>query len=152
MNVEKQQEILNAESNLFRTLGMQLVSTPEADAVAARMPVDGRTRQVFGYLSGGATLALAETLAGVGSRTLCPGRMPVGVNVSASHVRAVPEGDTVMAVCRLVNQGRKLHTWRVDVSNSRGELISTVTVTNYVLAPGKAPGGAVMDNVSENEQ
>lgn len=63
----------------------------------ARMKVDERNRQPFGFLSGGASLALAENLAGVASSALCPGSACVGIEVSGSHVKAVAEGDTVTA-------------------------------------------------------
>ena len=101
----------------------------------ARMKVDERNRQPFGFLSGGASLALAENVAGVGSSSLCPGKMCVGIEVSGSHVKAVCEGDTVTAVGRLQHQGTTLHVWQVEISNSAGELISTVRVTNYIINP-----------------
>ena len=99
----------------------------------ARMRVDERNRQPFGFLSGGASLALAENVAGVGSCSLCPGQMCVGIEVSGSHVRAVIEGDTVTAVAHLQHKGSTLHVWNVEITNSAGELISTVRVTNYVI-------------------
>jgi uncharacterized protein (TIGR00369 family) len=79
------------------------------------MKVDERNRQPFGFLSGGATLALAENLAGIGSLALCPGRISVGINVSGSHVKAVAEGDTVTAYGRLIHKGT--HTPSVDDRN-----------------------------------
>ena len=99
----------------------------------ARMHVDERNRQPFGFLSGGASLALAENVAGVGSSALCPGCACVGVEVSGSHVQAVSEGDTVTAYARLRHRGNTLHVWQVDIRNSAGDLISTVRVTNYVI-------------------
>lgn len=98
---------------------------------------DERNRQPFGFLSGGASLALAENLAGVGSSALCPGKICVGINVSGSHVKAVAEGDTVTALAHLVQKGRKLHVWNVEINNSAGELISLVSVTNYIVSPKK---------------
>ena len=97
----------------------------------ARMKVDERNRQPFGYLSGGATLALAENVAGVGSSALCPGRACVGIEVSGSHVKAVSEGDTVTAYARLLHKG--LHVWNVDIKDTSGDLISNVRVTNYII-------------------
>ena len=101
------------------------------------MHVDERNRQPFGFLSGGASLALAENLAGVGSSSICPGKICVGINVSGSHVKAVVEGETVTATARLVQKGRKLHVWNVDVRDSQDDLISTVHVTNYIIASKK---------------
>ena len=99
----------------------------------ARMRVDERNRQPFGFLSGGASLALAENVAGVGSSALCPESACVGIEVSGSHVQAVAEGDTVTAYARLQHQGSTLHVWQVDIRNSAEELISTVRVTNYII-------------------
>jgi uncharacterized protein (TIGR00369 family) len=112
---------------------MEFISTPDKDTCMARMLVDERNRQPFGFLSGGASLALAENLAGVGSLALCPGKISVGINVSGSHVQAVLEGDTVTAIARLMHKGRTLHQWNVEIKNGAGELISTVQVTNYVV-------------------
>ena len=89
MNVERITEIINAKPNLSTALGMEFISTPEDDTCMARMKVDERNRQPFGFLSGGASLALAENVAGVGSSALCPGCACVGLEVSGSHVQAV---------------------------------------------------------------
>lgn len=131
MNIDKVINGFRGGSTLDTTLGMRFYSTPEPDTCMGQLDVDGRTRQPFGVLSGGATLALAETLAGLGSLALCPGERYAGVNVSGSHVKAVKEGDTITAVARIVHKGRRFHVWSVEVRNTAGEVISTVTVTNY---------------------
>ena len=135
MNVDHIKEIIEQQSNLSIALGMEFISTPDDDLCMATMKVDERNRQPFGFLSGGASLALAENLAGVGSSALCPGKICVGINVSGSHVKAVAEGDTVTALAHLVQKGRKLHVWNVEINNSAGELISLVSVTNYIVSP-----------------
>ena len=119
--------------NMSTALGMEFISTPEDDMCMARMKVDERNRQPFGYLSGGASLALAENVAGVGSSALCEGCACVGIEVSGSHVKAVVEGDTVTATARLLHQGSTLHVWNVDIRNTAGDLISNVRVTNYII-------------------
>lgn len=133
MDVERINEIIKEKPNLSTVLGMEFISTREDDTCLARMKVDERNRQPFGFLSGGASLALAENVAGVGSSSLCPGCSCVGIEVSGSHVRAVSEGDEVTAFARLQHRGNTLHVWQVDIKNSAGELISTVRVTNYVI-------------------
>ena len=137
MNVDHIKEIIEKRPNLSTTLGMQFISTPDDDICMATMKVDKRNRQPFGFLSGGASLALAENLAGVGSSALWPGKICVGISVSGDHVKAVEEGETVTALAHLVSKGRKLHVWDVQISNSSGELISTVHVTNYIITPKK---------------
>ena len=137
MNVEKIKELINAKPNLSTALGMEFISTPEDDTCMVRMRVDERNRQPFGFLSGGASLALAENVAGVGSSALCPGCACVGIEVSGSHVKAVAEGDTVTAYAHLLHQGTTLHVWNVDIKDTSGELISNVRVTNYVIKQKK---------------
>ena len=130
MNIEHIKETIEKRPSLSSALGMEFISTPEDDTCMARMLVDERNRQPFGFLSGGASLALAENLAGVGSLALCPGKISVGINVSGSHVKAVIEGDTVTAFARL-------HQWLVEIRDSAGDLISTVQVTNYIVRTTK---------------
>ncbi len=137
MNLEEQNKILRSQDGLSRTLGMEFISTPEPDTAMARMKVDKRNRQPFGFLSGGASLALAENLAGVASMALCPGKICVGISVSGHHVKAVAFGGTVTALARLKHKGRTLHEWHIDITDESGDIISTVLVTNYVLSPRK---------------
>ena len=137
MNVERIVEIINAKPNLSTALGMEFISTPEGDTCMARMKVDERNRQPFGFLSGGASLALAENVAGVGSSALCPGCACVGIEVSGSHVKAVVEGDTVTAFARLLHKGTTLHVWNVDIKDTADDLISNVRVTNYIIKQQK---------------
>lgn len=138
MDVSSVREIIERQPNLSTALGMEFISTPEDDTCMARMKVDERNRQPFGFLSGGASLALAENVAGVGSSALCPGKICVGISVSGEHVKAVAEGDTVTAYARLVSKGRSLHVWDVHLKDSTGDLISTVHVTNYIISPKKS--------------
>lgn len=133
MNIDKIKEVLLKRDGLSNTLGMEFISTPDPDTCQARMKVDERNRQIFGFLSGGASLALAENLAGVGSLALCPNNICVGINVGGSHVKAVLDGDTVTATAHILHKGKTLHQWHVDIRNGAGDLISSVEVTNFVM-------------------
>ena len=133
MDVERINQLINERPNLSTALGMEFISTAEDDTCMARMKVDERNRQPFGFLSGGASLALAENVAGVGSSALCPGCACVGIEVSGSHVKAVVEGDLVTAYARLLHQGSTLHVWNIDIKDTAGDLISNVRVTNYIV-------------------
>ena len=137
VDIEIIKNIVEGNKNLSTALGMEFISTPEDDTCMARMQVDERNRQPFGFLSGGASLALAENVAGVGSSALCPGCACVGIEVSGSHVKAVAEGDTVTAYARLLHSGTTLHVWNVDIKDTAGDLISNVRVTNYIIKQKK---------------
>lgn len=126
---------LNAQSKstLMGNLGIQYTYASH-DRVEATMPVDHRNRQPFGILHGGATLALAETVAGFGSMIICnPDEYVVGMQVSGNHISSAHEGDTVRAVGTIVHKGRSSHVWNVDVFTSTGKLVSSVRVVNSVM-------------------
>lgn len=126
---------LNARARhaLMGNLGIQYTYASE-DRVEATMPVDERTRQPFGILHGGATLALAETVAGLGSMILAkPDEMVVGMQVSGHHMSSAHEGDTVRAVGTIIHKGRSSHVWNVDIFTSTDKLVSSVRVVNSIL-------------------
>lgn len=126
---------LNARARhaLMGNLGIQYTYASE-DRVEATMPVDERTRQPFGILHGGATLALAETVAGLGSMILAkPDEMVVGMQVSGHHMSSAHEGDTVRAVATIIHKGRSSHVWNVDVFTSTDKLVSSIRVVNSIL-------------------
>lgn len=129
-------DVLNAQNKntLMGALGMQYTFA-SGNRVEATMPVDSRTRQPFGILAGGASLALAETLAGLGSMIACkPGEMAVGMQVSGNHVSSAHDGDTVRGVATPVHLGRSSHVWNVQIFTSTGKLVSSVTVTNSIMS------------------
>lgn len=113
-------DLLNerARHALMGNLGIQYTYASD-ERVEATMPVDYRTRQPFGILHGGATLALAETVAGLGSMIICESdEIVVGMQVSGNHISSAHEGDTVRAVATIVHKGRSSHVWNVDVFTS----------------------------------
>lgn len=114
-------------------LGIKFQSIQEG-YVKATMPVDARTCQPFGVLNGGASLALAEIVAGHGSVPLCsPNQMPCGIQVSANHVRMVRTGSYVEATGRLIHRGRTSHIWNVDITDPEGRLVSTARIVNQIV-------------------
>lgn len=126
---------LNASARhaLMGNLGIQFTYTSET-RIEATMPVDHRTRQPFGILHGGATLALAETVAGLGSMLISkPDEFMVGMQVSGNHVSSAHEGDTVRAVGTILHKGQSSHVWNVDVFTSTDKLVSSVRVLNSIM-------------------
>lgn len=128
-------DLLNerARHALMGNLGIQYTYASD-ERVEATMPVDYRTRQPFGILHGGATLALAETVAGLGSMIICElDEIVVGMQVSGNHISSAHEGDTVRAVATIVHKGRSSHVWNVDVFTSTNKLVSSIRVVNSVI-------------------
>ncbi|HDO26919.1 MAG TPA: PaaI family thioesterase [Bacteroidetes bacterium] len=100
----------------------------------ARMPVNERTKQPAGILHGGATLALAETIAGLGSAIIVDlNQYEVrGSQVSANHVGTAHSG-WVYAEARLIHRGRNTHVWNIDIKDEDGRMVSTCRITNFII-------------------
>ena len=121
---------LNEESFISR-LGIRCTHVEEG-LMEATMPVNENNCQPLKMLHGGASLTLAETLAGCGSYVLEKGnKWPWGIQVNGTHVSSVVMGDSVRAVAKLIHKGHSTHLWDVNIyAQSTGKLVSTVRVTN----------------------
>ena len=121
---------------LVEHLGIEITEIG-ADFVRATMPVDGRTRQPFGLLHGGASVALAETLGSLGA-TMCIDNEKyqcVGQEINANHVRAVREG-RVTGTARPVHLGGRSQVWVIDVVSDAGNLVCTSRLTIAIIRRG----------------
>lgn len=104
----------------------------------ARMPVNHNTRQPMGLLHGGASVVLGETLASVGAWLhIDPDKQTaVGVEVNASHVRAVRQGWVVGKAMPLYI-GRQNQVWEFVVETDAGKLVCkgrcTLAIVNKPL-------------------
>lgn len=109
------------------------------DYLVATMPVQAKTRQPFGLLHGGASVALAETIGSVAS--LCAVNrnvfMGVGVEINANHIKAVTSG-RVTAVCRPLKVGGKVHVWEIKISDEAGDLTCICRFTAMVVPQPKS--------------
>lgn len=122
---------------LCERMGMRLLAL---DAAGGRMtmPVEGNT-QPAGLLHGGATIALAESIASfaaiVHAREVHgEAAQAVGTSVSAVHHRSARRG-TVTAVCTALHRGRQVATYGVEVTDEDGAAVSTCTVSTMLLPP-----------------
>ncbi len=129
--------VINMNDGLTKTLGIEYLSTDAPDTLQARMRCTEQTSQPWGYLSGGAVLALAENLAGVASMCLTPRKMVLGINVCANHMTSARTGELVTATAKLLRKGGTLHNWLVTVCNAEGGIVSEIMVTNYTIDESK---------------
>lgn len=110
------------------------------DWLQARMPVDARTRQPFGLLHGGCTVALAETMGSTGAvLTLPPEWMAVGLEINANHLRALREGFAT-GTARPLHIGRSTQVWEIRVVGDDAALACISRITLAVV-PVKRSGG-----------
>ena len=119
--------------HLGDTLGIELVELT-AERVVATMPVDDRTRQPFGILHGGASVALAETVASLGGtmNVDLERNVVVGVEINANHLRAKKEG-TVTATATPIHVGRSTHVWHISILDESGRQICISRCTLAVV-------------------
>jgi 1,4-dihydroxy-2-naphthoyl-CoA hydrolase len=118
------------DDNMGAHLGMEFAELGP-DFLKGRMPVDHRTKQPYGILHGGASVALAETLGSVASALVVDHAkfMCVGLEINANHLRSVKEG-FVTGTCTPIHLGRTTHVWDIRLHDDRGRLtcISRLTV------------------------
>jgi uncharacterized protein (TIGR00369 family) len=108
-----------------------------AEKSVATMPVEGN-RQVIGLLHGGAHVVLAESLGSLSAAMHAgPGRIAVGIEINATHSKAVSAG-IVTATCEALVLGRTLATHSITIRDEQGNRLSTVRMTNFLKdAPAK---------------
>ena len=131
-------EELNAGrgGTLIEHLGIEFTEIG-GDFIRGTMPVDGRTRQPYGLLHGGASVALAETLGSTGA-VMCidPKEYQcVGQEINANHVRAARAG-LVTGTARPVHLGGRTQVWAIDLVNEAGKLVCTSRLTVAVIRRG----------------
>ena len=122
-----------ARETLGDTLGMEIVEG-SAERVVATMPVEPRHHQPLGYLHGGATVALAETVASVGAYLAAPeGHTAFGQEINANHLRPMREG-LLTATGTPIHVGRTSQVWGVEVRDQAGHMICVSRCTLAVVA------------------
>lgn len=123
-----------APENMGTALGITFTSF-KRDQIKASMPANRNTIQPFGVLHGGASVALAETLASMGAWLNINEQyqMVVGIEINANHVRSVPKGGTVFGTAIPVHQGKKIQVWEINIHNEDEKLICTSRCTLAVI-------------------
>jgi 1,4-dihydroxy-2-naphthoyl-CoA hydrolase len=119
-------------------LGIRITARGD-DWLEATMPVDKRTHQPFGRLHGGASVALAETVASVaGALTVDSAEKGVvGLEINANHIRPVRDGIvTARATAEAI--GRTTQVWTIRITDERGKLVCLSRITLAVIAVAQA--------------
>ena len=106
----------------------------DTESVIGTIPVEGRTKQPFGLLHGGASVALAESLASVGAWLNVDETKHdvVGLEINANHIKGVREG-FVRGVARPLHRGRSTQVWEIKISSDKGDLVCVSRCTLAVV-------------------
>ncbi len=121
------------QQTLLQTLEIELLeATPTK--VVAQMPVGPKVHQPFGFLHGGASVALAETVASIGAYLAAPeGYTAFGLEINANHLRSVQDGK-VTAVGIPLHSGRSTAVWSIEIRDEQERLVCISRCT-LVITP-----------------
>ncbi len=124
---------IKTKGTMVEHLGIKVIELGE-DYVVGTMPVDNRTKQPFGILHGGASVALAETLASYGGYLTIDSEKyyVVGVEINANHLKVAKSG-IVTGKCSPIKRGRSTQVWQTEITNESGDLICVSRITLMVL-------------------
>lgn len=126
-----------SQPNMNHALGIEFLSFKK-DEVKAAMPVDENTVQPFGILHGGASVALAETIASIGAWLNVEGnKSAVGIEINANHIRPVKKGGKVIGTATPVHRGRQVHVWEIKIHTESGKLICVSRCTLMIVGGEK---------------
>lgn len=119
-------------NTLVDRLGIEFIEVGDQH-MTARMPVDQRTCQPAGIVHGGATAALAETVASAaGNYCVEKGKVCVGLDLNINHIRTVSAG-FVIAITKPLHLGKSTQVWEIKITNEGGQLISAARLTIAVI-------------------
>jgi 1,4-dihydroxy-2-naphthoyl-CoA hydrolase len=121
------------EGSVWDILDIKLVSA-EKDKVVATMPIGPNHRQQVGYLHGGISVVLAESVASLGTvlNIDASKQMAFGLEINANHLRPKKEG-RLTAVATPMHRGRTTHIWDIRISDENGKLICVSRCTVAVV-------------------
>lgn len=125
-----------SRQTLVSTLGIEIVQQ-DKQCVVARMPIGPAVHQPFGILHGGASVALAETVASMGGwlNVDQATERVVGIEINANHLRAKRDG-VVTAVATPLHLGRKTHVWEIRITDEADKLVCISRCTLAVVPAG----------------
>ena len=120
-------------STMVENLGIEIIDVGK-NFISGKMPVDERTKQPFGLLHGGASVALAETLGSIGAGMQIDhsSQSVVGIEINANHLKSVKSG-WVFGTATAVRIGRKIQVWEIDIKDKNDNYICKSRLTLAVI-------------------
>lgn len=120
--------------NMGDALGIEFILFSR-DQMKAKMPVNENTVQPFGILHGGASVALAETLASVGAylNLSDDSKVAVGLEINANHIKSVRLGEHVIGIAKPIHRGAQTQVWETRIETETGKLVSISRCTLAIV-------------------
>jgi 1,4-dihydroxy-2-naphthoyl-CoA hydrolase len=123
------------KNTLLEALGIQITAIGD-DYLTGTMPVDNRTKQPFGILHGGASVALAETLGSIAAGMVVDMEKfsAVGLDINANHLRPVAKGE-VVGVAKAIFVGKRTHVWEIKISDAATGKLTCISRLTMAIMP-----------------
>ena len=120
-------------NTMVSTIGIEITDFGE-EYLCGKMPVDNRTKQPFGLLHGGASVAFAETLGsmGAGMHVDLEKYSVVGIEINSSHLKAMKKG-WVYGKAVPIRIGRKIQVWDIDIKDEKDNMVCKSRLTLAVI-------------------
>jgi 1,4-dihydroxy-2-naphthoyl-CoA hydrolase len=121
-----------SKGNMLEHLAIEFTDFGD-DYIEAIMPVDNRTTQPFGYLHGGASVVLAETLGSVAGNFACgEDASCLGLDIFANHIKAVKSPSIIKGRTYPINVGKNIQIWQIDIKTMDDVLVCSSKISLYV--------------------
>lgn len=116
-------------ANMLDALDIKVVKQ-ERGLMVMSMPVTDNVKQPFGYLHGGASLALGETACSMGAAYLTDTEqyVPLGLEMNGNHIGSTTEG-TIFATATIIHEGKTTQVWSIDIKDDKDRLICVMRGT-----------------------
>jgi uncharacterized protein (TIGR00369 family) len=119
---------------LMTRMGIE-VTEVTAERAVGTMPVAGNT-QPYGFLHGGASAALAETLGSLAAYAHAgPDRIAMGVDLNITHHRSARDGN-VTGTAAALHRGASVATYGITITDESGKILATARLT-CAIRPGR---------------
>lgn len=121
------------KNTLMEVLDIKVIDVGDG-FVTASMPVTSKVHQPLGQLHGGASAALAETVASLASVLSIDAATHFvnGIELSINHIKSKREG-MVFATAKNIHKGKTTHLWEVSIVDENDDLIALSKMTAIIL-------------------
>jgi 1,4-dihydroxy-2-naphthoyl-CoA hydrolase len=123
-----------ATDTLSHFLGIEFVEVGD-DFLTARMPIAPKVSQPMGIMHGGASAALAETVASAAANYCVDQatKVCVGLELNINHLRPLKKGGYADAVAKPLHLGKMTQVWEIKIYDCKKKLISAARLTLAVI-------------------
>ena len=130
INIEQLNDFMSTSMSGY--LEMEVIEVGD-NFLKMKMPVSDKTRQPFGILDGGASMALAETAASLAGNLMAePDKRCVGLEINGNHIKAIKSG-FVVATASPIHLGKTTQIWQIVIHSDKDALVCMSRMTLAVI-------------------